>query len=210
MKLLLLSAAQGPAECCLAVSLAAKRLQREAESNNIRLSLVEEQPGLESDTYKSLLYKLEGDAVNELTKNWQGSFKWICPSPFRNNHKRKNWFFTGRVLIIDMQRLENELTDDEFEFMTCRASGPGGQHVNKTNSAVKATHIPSGLSVKVQSERSQHANKRLAKALIQKKRLEIMKQKESSEKSRRRLMHHSIERGNAVRVFKGMDFKEEN
>ncbi len=100
------------------------------------------------------------------------------------------------------------VSDKELSFEACRSSGPGGQHANKTSSAIRATHIATGISVKVESERSQHANKRLAKALIERKLASQLESKQESEKSERRLQHHSIERGNAVRIFKGLDFKE--
>ncbi len=93
-----------------------------------------------------------------------------------------------------------------FEYV--RASGPGGQHVNKTDSAVRATHVQSGLSVKVQSERSQHANKRLAMALIEQKLAQYAEDAQAAQRLDRRLFHHDIERGNPVRTFRGMRFTE--
>ncbi|MCJ8274853.1 MAG: peptide chain release factor H, partial [Psychrosphaera sp.] len=89
----------------------------------------------------------------------------------------------------------------------CRASGAGGQHVNKTDSAVRATHVQTGISVRVETERSQHANKRLAVILINKKLDELADEQAASASSDRRMHHHSIERGNVRRVFKGDDFK---
>ncbi|MEN9866738.1 MAG: hypothetical protein RL748_2328, partial [Pseudomonadota bacterium] len=103
---------------------------------------------------------------------------------------------------LDRETLENEVRLDAF-----RASGPGGQHVNKTDSAVRATHIASGLSVKVQSERSQHANKKLAAALLASKLAAIAQELEGQNKAERRMQHHQTERGNAVRVFVGREFK---
>ncbi|MDL2424900.1 peptide chain release factor H, partial [Pseudomonas sp. BAgro211] len=88
-----------------------------------------------------------------------------------------------------------------------RSSGPGGQHVNTTDSAVRATHIASGLSVKVQSERSQHANKRLALLLIARKLEERAEQASSELRAERRLVHHHLERGNPRRVFRGERFE---
>ena len=90
---------------------------------------------------------------------------------------------------------------------TLRSSGPGGQHVNKTDSAVRATHLPTGLSVKVQTERSQHANKRLARALLALKLSMLAEDQASGERAERRLQHHRLQRGSPVRVFRGEDFQ---
>ena len=89
-----------------------------------------------------------------------------------------------------------------------RASGPGGQHVNKTDSAVRATHVPSGLSVKVQTERSQHANKRLAKALLAHKLAELADREAVAARHQRWRQHHGVERGNAALTFVGERFLE--
>jgi peptide chain release factor len=103
---------------------------------------------------------------------------------------------------------DNTLRDADIRFETLRASGPGGQHVNKTDSAVRATHLPSGLSVKVQTERSQHANKRLARALLAHKLQTQAEQAATTERTERWLCHSNVERGNATRVFRGEGFVE--
>ena len=208
MILLLLSAAQGPSECCMAVSLASKVMLREAEGRGLEVALLEQEIGSEKDTFKSVLFKLDGKDSVEFANLWNGTLQWVCQSPFRAKHKRKNWFFTGSYTEVEPESSCKELTNSGIQFETCRSSGPGGQHANKTSSAVWATHIGSGIRIKVQSERSQHANKRLARALIEHK-LQVQKeQKRASDKSERRMQHHSIERGNAKRVFKGLDFLE--
>ncbi|EET0319010.1 peptide chain release factor H, partial [Escherichia coli] len=132
-----------------------------------------------------------------------GAIQWICPSPYRPHHGRKNWFLgIGRFTADEQEQ------SDAIRYETLRSSGPGGQHVNKTDSAVRATHLASGISVKVQSERSQHANKRLARLLIAWK-LEQQQQENSAVlKSQRRMFHHQIERGNPRRTFTGMAFIE--
>lgn len=208
MILLLLSAAQGPSECCLAVSLASKRLIQEANANKVEISIVEEEAGRGSNSLKSILFKLEGKETAEFVKRWNGTMQWICQSPFRPKHKRKNWFFTGSYTSSEELYGDAVVSDKELRLEACRSSGPGGQHANKTSSAIRATHIATGISVKIESERSQHANKRLAKALIERKITAQLESKQESEKSERRLHHHSIERGNAIRVFKGLDFTE--
>jgi len=208
MILLQLSSAQGPAECCLAVSLAIKILTKEADEQKVRLTLLEQEGGSNADTVRSGLFQLRGDASLSLAKKWSGTLQWICQSPYRIKHKRKNWFFTGSFTQHEQNAMEHEFSATEIKFEACRSSGPGGQHANKTSSAVRATHLSSGISVKVQSERSQHANKRLAKVLIARKLLEKKQQKQEAQKSSRHKSHHSIERGNAIRVFKGLKFVE--
>ena len=93
----------------------------------------------------SALVKLSGPGANDFARRWQGSVQWTAPSPFRPTHKRKNWFvgveLVGGLAEADAVRIDPR--DVSFESM--RASGAGGQHVNKTESAVRATHRPNGF-----------------------------------------------------------------
>ena len=161
MILLQLSSAQGPEECCLAVKKALDRLIKEATRQDVAVTVLETETGRYSDTLRSALISLDGDNAWALSESWCGTIQWICPSPYRPHHGRKNWFLgIGRFTADEQEQ------SDAIRYETLRSSGPGGQHVNKTDSAVRATHLASGISVKVQSERSQHANKRLARLLI--------------------------------------------
>ncbi len=202
MILLQLSAAQGPVECALAVAKAVKRLQSEAKGMNVEVSLIEHQDGETKGTLKSVLLSLCGAKADMLASQWTGSMQWTHPSPYRPTHKRKNWFLGGEVFKTDEKQRQGDI---QFQF--CRASGAGGQHVNKTDSAVRATHVQTGVCVRVESERSQHANKRLAIILINKKLDDLADEQSASQTADRRMHHHSIERGNVKRVFKGEDFK---
>ncbi|MDS7878112.1 MULTISPECIES: peptide chain release factor H [Klebsiella] len=198
MMLLQLSSAQGPDECCLAVKLSLDRLIKEAAEQRVSITLLESEPGRHSGTLRSALLSLDGDNAFALSERWCGTLQWIFPSPFRPHHGRKNWYVGVGRFSCDEQK-----QSEEIRFETLRASGPGGQHVNKTDSAVRATHLASGISVKVQSERSQHANKRLARLLIAWK-LEQQRQSDGAVlKSERRMFHHQIERGNPLRTFSG-------
>ncbi|HGY3718908.1 TPA: peptide chain release factor H [Citrobacter gillenii] len=203
MMLLQLSSAQGPDECCLAVKKALDRLIKEAAQQDIALTLLEAEPGRHPDTLRSALVSLDGSNALAFSERWCGTLQWICPSPYRANYGRKNWYVgVGRFAV------DEQAQSDDIRFETLRSSGPGGQHVNKTDSAVRATHLASGISVKVQSERSQHANKRLARLLIA-WRLEQQRQDDCAAlKSERRMFHHQIERGNPRRTFKGLAFTE--
>lgn len=215
MILFQLSAAQGPLECCMAVVLATKALLKESEKLEVEVSVLEQvtiQPSSipksalgKAELLKSVLFKFEGREEVDLANRWQGTLQWICESQLRPKHRRKNWFITGEYFEPTSSK---QVEDTTIKFESCRASGPGGQHVNKTNSAVRATHVESGMSVKVQTERSQHANKRLARMLIEHKLLEQSELEAATKKGDIRMQHHSIERGNASRVFKGIKFSE--
>jgi len=203
MMLLQFSSAQGPDECCLAVKKALERLFIEAEKQQVRLTLIETEEGGRAGTLRSALVSLDGDNALALCERWNGTLQWICASPYRPNHGRKNWYAGVGRFIAQEQEISGEIL-----FETLRSSGPGGQHVNKTDSAVRATHLASGISVKVQSERSQHANKRLAKLLIAWRLEQRQQETDAASKAARRMFHHQIERGNPVRIFKGMEFTE--
>ncbi|QXI27047.1 peptide chain release factor H [Pseudomonas vanderleydeniana] len=202
MVLLQFSAAQGPEECCLAVAKALKRLQVEAEAQTVRMTLLEQEDGPRPGTLRSALLSLEGATAEVLAAQWIGTLQWQATSPYRPRHQRKNWF-------IGVARCPEPAAGlaGEIRFETLRASGPGGQHVNRTESAVRATHLASGISVKVQSERSQHANKRLALGLIALKLEALAECDAAGARAARRLLHHQVERGNPGRVFVGERFE---
>jgi len=201
MILLQISAAQGPDECCLAVSLALRQLTKEALAMQVELNEIEHENGNRSNTLRSVLLTLNGELAEQLANQWCGTLQWICDSPWRSGRNRKNWF-------IGVARFSAAVIPKESEIRveTLKSSGPGGQHVNKTESAVRATHIASGISVKVQSERSQHANKRLAYLLIAHKLEQLEQHQLDAQRAERRAFHHHIVRGMPVRVFSGERF----
>lgn len=212
MILVQLSAGQGPAECGRAISLALQTLKKAAEAKGLKVTLVEAVPNKERKSFKSLLLEIDFagsdsrhsqqiETLRQFANQWQGGMLWVCESPFRPKHKRKNWFFSGQVFEFNESSLEGEI-----EYQTCRASGAGGQHVNTTDSAVRATHLASGITVRVETERSQHANKRLAKALIFQKLEEVKRVRMSEQDKNRWQQHQELQRGNPVKIFKGEKF----
>ncbi|MYM30933.1 peptide chain release factor H [Duganella sp. CY15W] len=204
MLYLQLSANTGPVECCLGVRHALARLMEEARSMSVAIVMIEQTPGPVPGTLRSVLLQLEGAAAPVLAQRWRGRILWVCDSPYRPRHKRKNWFLYG-ALPAPPDLLPD---DGEIRYEATRASGPGGQHVNKTDSAIRATHVATGLSVKVQSERSQHANKRLAAQLLAVKLASLAEAEGERVRSERHQQHRQAERGNAQRTFVGPGFLE--
>ena len=195
----MISAGAGPRECEYAARGIARAFMREAKAADLKSELIE------GDNAGSMLIRIIGPGSESFAKARIGTVQWIGQSPFRPRHKRKNWF----VGVIRLPRPE-EIPDHDIKHVTftaMRASGPGGQHVNKTNSAVRAVHRPSGIAVSAQSERSQHANKKicmikLAAIFAQKVETENAAQKQDQWWAQR-----GLERGNAVRVYKGVKFQ---
>lgn len=214
MKMLLLSAGKGPQECAYAVGLAFKRLQQECEKASVRCSIVEISEEGNASCLHHVILALEGDKENAIANNWVGSMLWVCPSPFRKNHKRKNWYFSGQIIGSVSSGSNTEFNDaaeisvKDIDFSFCRASGAGGQHVNKTDSAVRAVHKPSGIQVRVETERSQHGNKRIAIKLLEYKLKQEGEERSKAGNKEAWSSHQTLERGNSVRTFKGVSFKE--
>ncbi|MCL1038503.1 peptide chain release factor H [Shewanella submarina] len=204
MILLQLSAGTGPMECCRAVALACHAIEKQCKTTGVAVDIVEACDTGTQGCFKSVLLQLDSkdeSAAKAIAKEWQGAMQWICQSQYRPGHKRKNWFFSGQMFEINEARM-----DAGVRFQACRASGAGGQHVNTTDSAIRATHLASGISVRVESERSQHANKRRAIALLFQK-LESLKQQQMTQEEKQRWQQHwEVQRGNPVRTFKGEKF----
>ncbi|UTW56311.1 peptide chain release factor H [Kordiimonas sp. SCSIO 12610] len=198
---LLISAGDGPRECEWVVYHLSCALSKEAESFGLKWRVVEG----EDKPEKSRLIQIKGDGASTFARNVTGSVKWIGESPYRPHHKRKNWFVG--VYELPMPEAVPELDTRDIKLQTMKASGPGGQHVNKTDSAVRATHMPTGLQVVSQAERSQHANKRLAILKLALKLAEQAELQTEAGKEAAWRKHHILERGNEVRTYVGIRFK---
>jgi len=197
-----ISTAQGPAECRIFARFILGKLLAEAQAKGIDIELVTETA--DKHGILSATLKLAGQKAESLAQTWQGTLQWVCPSPVRPKHPRKNWYI-GVFRMPDMPEMPSE---SEIEFQTCRSGGKGGQHVNKTESAVRATHKESGISVRVESERSQHANKKLAVMLLAQKLAEHHAGQTDDYARAQHSRLYQVERGNPKRTFVGTEFKE--
>ena len=194
-----ITSGRGPVECCRVVAEVLEMILAEARKKGFEAEVVEREEGVTHGTLFSVVALLQGDDIDDFVATWEGTVLWVAQSPYRKFHKRKNWF-------VGVQRLAvPEIADwdeREISFQTFRASGAGGQHVNKTESAVRATHLPSGISVVTSENRSQLQNKRLAMERLQVK-LATRKQEQllATEQSNWH-NNNTLIRGNPVRTIK--------
>jgi peptide chain release factor len=203
-----ITSGRGPAECQLAVGHLAKLLEREARVAGLTCEVLDAVEGDARGALLSALLSFEGDNVLAFARRNGGSVQWVCPSPLRPGHKRKNWFVSVDVLSPPEthEGVTIKISDVVFEAM--RASGPGGQHVNKTESAVRATHKPTGLVATAREERSQVMNKKLALARLSGLLAAGVSAAKADAERERWVQHDQLERGRPVRTFKGAEFEE--
>ena len=149
----------------------------------------------------SATLSVASEDIAPFIKEWEGSVLWVAQkNPFRPWHRRKNWF-VGVHFFKPMEA--NKTNDRDIVYETLRSSGPGGQNVNKVETAVRATHLPSGLSVLASDMRTQVQNKKLARERLVIKLLVMEEEKQMRQTHDVWMNHNTLERGNPVKRFKG-------
>ena len=204
-KIIQITAGRGPAECTWVVAQVLKKVLEEAQKQDLDIILLQREAGQENGTVETATISVKGESAASFVNSWIGTIQWIGQSQFRKMHKRKNWFIG--IFEIEPQK-DTSILENDIQYQAMRSSGAGGQHVNKVSSAIRATHVPTGIAVVSMDSRSQHQNKKLATERLFKK-LEDEKLIQLKNHVGKQWENQlNIQRGNPIRVFTGSDFKK--
>jgi peptide chain release factor 2 len=173
---------------------------RYAERKGFKAEVLDHQPGEEAGL-KSATVRLEGDYAFGNLSQETGVHRLVRISPFDAN-KRRHTSFAAVFAYPDIDEdIQVDINPEELRIDTYRASGAGGQHVNRTDSAVRITHIPTGIVVQCQNERSQHKNKAMAMKILKARLYELEKTKRNAKLEKLEDAKSDIAWGNQIRSY---------
>jgi peptide chain release factor 2 len=173
---------------------------RWAERRRYQAEVLDMSPGEEAGI-KSVVIDIKGDYANGYLKSEHGVHRLVRLSPFDADHARHTSFALVEVMPEAEADVDVRIEPDDLKVETFRSSGPGGQHMQKTSSAVRLTHLSSGLVVSCQSERSQHQNKEIALKILRSRLLELELVKRAEERAKLKGKRIAAEWGNQIRSY---------
>ncbi len=173
---------------------------RWAEKRGFAVELLEVSPGEEAGI-KSATFRVKGENAYGLYGSEKGVHRLVRLSPFDSANRRQTSFAGVEVSPVVEATAAVEIDDDDLQIDTYRASGAGGQHVNKTDSAVRITHKPTGIVVQCQNERSQSSNKAEAMTMLRSKLLELEERRRREEIARERGEAQDVNFGSQIRSY---------
>ncbi len=173
---------------------------RWAEKQGYRAEVLDTSPGEEAGI-KSALVEIKGDYAYGYLRAEHGVHRLVRLSPFDSDHARHTSFALVEVLPEAELAAEVKISPEDLKIETFRSSGPGGQHMQKTSSAVRITHLPTGLVASCQSERSQYQNKAIAMRVLEARLLDLERSIKAEERAKLKGEHLSAGWGNQIRSY---------
>jgi peptide chain release factor 2 len=177
-----------------------RMLMRWAEKRGFAVELLEASAGEEAGI-KSATFQAKGENAYGLFNAEQGVHRLVRLSPFDSANRRQTSFAGVEVSPVVEESGDIEIDDEDLQIDTYRASGAGGQHVNKTDSAVRITHKPTGIVVQCQNERSQSANKATAMGMLRSRLVELEERKRQEEIAKEKGEAQDVNFGSQIRSY---------